>query len=161
MLGRYPHCHGSPGRRDHDIVEAAMSELRLLGLGHRLMPSLSGGEAARVHLARVLAQIWEPTDEARYLLLDEPTASLDLAHQHRALRILRDFARHEQAGMCAIVHDLNLGAQYADRMVLLNGPPQQILSARAVADCFGVQVDVLHCPERAVPLVVARAALDS
>jgi iron complex transport system ATP-binding protein len=161
LMGRSPHGHGE-SRRDYDIAYQALALTGVGNLAGRLYPTLSGGERQRVQLARVLAQIWEaPVDgRSRYLLLDEPTASLDLSHQHATLRIARDFAR-QGAGVLAVLHDLNLAAQYADRIVILqagrmlaDGPPLQVLQPELIDRAFAMPVMVIPHPLQNCPLVV-------
>jgi iron complex transport system ATP-binding protein len=117
-----------------------------------------------VHLARALAQIWDsPDDGNRYLLLDEPTASLDLAHQHNVLRTARSLA-DAGTGVLAVLHDLNLAAQYADRVLLLqegegvaSGPPAEVFTPDAIHRVFGLPVCVLAHPTQSCPLIVPDA----
>lgn len=161
LMGRAPHLHGAEGLIDYEIARAALEAVEARHLEERLYPTLSGGERQRVHLARVLAQIWEqPADGGRYLLLDEPTSNLDLAHQHSTLRVARRFAR-EEAGVLVILHDLNLAAQYADRVVMLNqgrivnsGTPAEVLTHDAIYETFAVRVVVTKHPFMDCPLVV-------
>src|SRR3546814_5200937 len=88
-------------------------------LAPRSYAQLSGGERARVQLARVLAQIWRsPNGASRYLLLDEPTAHLDLAFQHACLRLARDWLQH-QVCVIAVLHDPNLVLSYADEVIVI------------------------------------------
>jgi len=123
-------------------------------LADRSMTQLSGGEQARVHLARVLAQIWpegghaaqtgtEPT--RNLLLLDEPCASLDPHHQHAVCTVVRDFAHRTGTGVVVTMHDMNLAGQYGDRVVALldgavvaNGRPHDVLTRTFVQQCFAV-----------------------
>jgi iron complex transport system ATP-binding protein len=121
----------------------------------------SGGECQRVQLARILAQVWEaPATDACYLLLDEPTASLDLAHQHRSLATAQDFAS-DGVGVLAIVHDLTLAAQYAERMIVLHqgrqlasGSPAAVLTPETIQTAFALSTLVLPHPTLGCPLVV-------
>ena len=88
LLGRTPHINFSESKKDYKIAELALEKVEALKFADRYYPTLSGGERQRVQLARVLAQIWEKQqNNLRYLLLDEPTASLDLAHQHLTLQM--------------------------------------------------------------------------
>jgi iron complex transport system ATP-binding protein len=161
LMGRTPHLRGYETARDDDIAHLALETVGMAHCAHRLYPTLSGGECQRVQLARILAQVWEtPPTGARYLLLDEPTASLDLAHQHRTLTTAQGFA-HAGAGVLAIVHDLNLAAQYAERIVVLHrgrplasGRPADVLTPEIIQTAFAVSALVLPHPTLGCPLVV-------
>ena len=142
MMGRAPHqgLLALPGRFDHGAVEGALRACDLEHLASRRLDALSGGERRRVFFARALAQ------EPRVLLLDEPTAFLDLAHQVAAMEMARVAAR---AGLCvvAVLHDLNLAGESADRIVVLSGgrvvadgAPRDVLSADRVREVWGVPV---------------------
>jgi iron complex transport system ATP-binding protein len=164
---RAPHLQGAEGPRDLEIARQALDACGVLPLAERLYPTLSGGEQQRVHLARVLAQVWEePPARARYMLLDEPTASLDLAHQHRTLAPARRFAR-ESGGVLAVLYDLNLAAQNADRLCLLSeghllaqGSPEAVLTPDQIQAAFGLRVTVAAHPSRPGPLVVPLADME-
>lgn len=132
-LGRYPH-RLRPSRDEAGIVTAAMRATQVEALAQRELNTLSGGERARAHLARALAQIWDaPADDgARWLLLDEPTAALDLRHQHEVLALARDWARQAGVGVVAVLHDTNLALRYADVAVVLQGGA--VAAQGAVAD---------------------------
>ena len=108
-----------------------------------------------------------PTDGHRYLLLDEPTASLDLAHQQNVLRATRAFAA-DGVGVLAILHDLNLAAQYADHVVMLHrgavhaqGPPGDVFTPAGIEEVFGCPVCVVAHPTQPCPLVVPDATADA
>ena len=162
LFGRYPHGSGMPGTGDREIARAALGRVDATHLSERDMHTLSGGERARVMLARVLAQIWEPwKGESRYLLLDEPTASLDLAHQHEVLAVARMLAHNEGIGLLAVLHDLNLAAQSAHRLVALKsgaivaeGTPEAVLTEELVTHCFSIQTMVMRHPRMDCPLIV-------
>ncbi len=169
LMGRTPHVKGTESERDYEIAREALELVEARHLEQRLYPTLSGGERQRVQLARVLAQIWEsPANEvagkaeikARYLLMDEPTSSLDLAHQHGSLEIARRLAG-EGVGVMVILHDLNLAAQYADRIVMMkdgaitySGPPACVLTSGAIYETFSIEVAVTSHPYLKCPLVV-------
>ncbi|WP_077001060.1 heme ABC transporter ATP-binding protein [Variovorax sp. KK3] len=126
-LGRFPHRHApepatSPDGGEDGIVAAAMAHTDVQGLAARVLNTLSGGEKARVQLARVLAQLWRPRPDgaARWLLLDEPTAALDLSHQHATMRLLRRWTA-QGVGVVVVLHDLNLARRYADDALVLDG----------------------------------------
>jgi iron complex transport system ATP-binding protein len=158
-LGRYPHRQ-QPSREEADIVQRAMQATGVSGLAQRVLNTLSGGERARAQLARVLAQIWEPAPDgqSRWLLLDEPTAALDVHHQHAVLRLARSWAHSHGVGVVAVLHDLNLALRYADQAVLLHsgrvqadGPPLQVLDTDTVRRIWQVDVhpvrDADGCPQ--------------
>lgn len=145
-LGRFPHRH-SPSANETAIVAQAMQATDVVHLADRVLNSLSGGEQARAHLARALAQIWEPAEisGARWLLLDEPTAALDLAHQHQAMALAAAWARQQGIGVIAVLHDLNLALRYADRALMLDGgrvvalgPVREVLQPPRVAATYAV-----------------------
>ena len=151
-MGRLPHLPDPA--RDEAIVDAALSTVDIAGLAPRDVQSLSGGESARTAYARVLAQ------QTPLVLLDEPTAALDLAHQEALLRSARGLAR---GGACVItvLHDLNLAAAYADRIVVLqggrlvaDGTPRAVLTRERIEGVYGQPVVVIDHPTRAIPLVV-------
>ena len=160
LMGRTPHDSGN--RQDQAIARAALNAAGMSAFEQRIYPTLSGGERQRVHVARVLAQVWEESgDGPRYLLLDEPTASLDLAYQHHTLETVRQFAA-KGAGVLAVLHDLNLAAQFADRIVVLRdghqlacGCPQAVLTPGIIQAAFAFSATVMPHPSRACPLVVA------
>lgn len=159
LLGRIPHSR----RETNEDRKIALDCLRRVGLGGyeaRNIQTLSGGEQQRVHLARSLAQLHGETKE-RVLLLDEPTASLDLAHQHSTLRIARELC-HENVGVLAILHDLNLAAQYASRVLILSdgqiiaeGPPKKALTCENIHKAYGHEVMVTQHPCLECPLIVS------
>jgi len=158
-LGRTPHNTGY--RHDRQIVSAALAAVDGEQLQQRNYIELSGGEQQRVQLARVLAQLWEPSPHGeRHLLLDEPTASLDLAHQALLLEVLKGFAA-QGVGICVVVHDLNLAARLADCMLIMqdgkivaSGAPAEVLQTELIGRVFGVQVELLAHPQHETPLVV-------
>jgi iron complex transport system ATP-binding protein len=161
-LGRYPWGAG-PDDADSEIVVAAMKAVGIDALALRPYTQLSAGERARVQLARVLAQIWRASEtEARFLLLDEPTANLDLAHQHHVLATIRDFAT-TGVGVVMVLHDLNLAYQYADRVLLLRsgkveaiGTPIEVLDGETIRRVFDVDVDFLDGGPSSRPWIAAR-----
>jgi iron complex transport system ATP-binding protein len=153
-MGRSP-WRGTPWDRvDDAIVALAMSDAQVSHLAGRSVPTLSGGERARVAFARVLAQ------QTSLLLLDEPTAALDLHHQEM---VMGRVARHVDTGGAAVVvvHDLNLAAAYAHRVVLLDGgtvaaegTPQQVLTPEVLEPVYRHRVTLLDDPVTGDRLVV-------
>jgi len=163
LMGRAPHLNGAESVHDYKIARATLNEVEAAHLEERIYTTLSGGERQRVHLARALTQIWKPTrhaDEARYLLLDEPTSNLDLAHQHRTLHLVRRFAS-EGVGVFLVLHDLNLAAQYADRIAMLRegrlvalGSPWDVLTPGTIGETFKIPVVLTKHPNLDCPLII-------
>ena len=160
-LGRYPHRH-QPGVDEAQIPSQAMALTGVDHLAQRSINTLSGGERARAHLARALAQIWQaPADgAARWLLLDEPTAALDLAHQHHAMRLLRQWAAEQGVGVVAVIHDLNLALRYADDVLVLGGAAgvhygavRDVLQPALVQQVWGMQCDPVHSSDGALQYI--------
>lgn len=143
------------------MVQTALASVNLAEFAERLYPTLSGGERQRVQFARVLAQLWDaPASGGRYLLLDEPTASLDLAHQHQLLAMAQRLAR-QGVGVMVVLHDLNLAAQYSDQMMVLKGgqrlavgTPHDVLTPEVIERAFAVPAFVMRHPQRSCPLVL-------
>lgn len=142
-LGRLPH-RARPEPNESDIVAKAMQLTDVSALAPRILNTLSGGEKARVHLARALAQLWNPRPDgaSRWLLLDEPTAALDVAHQHATMSLVRSWAA-KGVGVVAVLHDLNLALRYADEVIVLglgrlmaHGPSAQVLQPALVSEVW-------------------------
>jgi len=145
-MGRSPWLRTERESEDDKAVLEAMRETAVTGFAPRHFPSLSGGERARVSLARVLAQ------RTSILMLDEPTAALDLKHQEDVLRVARDRARAGDA-VVVVLHDLNLAAAYADRIALLErgrlravGSPADVLTAELISDVYQYPVEIVTRP---------------
>ncbi|MDX2266152.1 MAG: heme ABC transporter ATP-binding protein [Hyphomicrobiales bacterium] len=146
MLGRAP-CRAGRAR-DLEAVTAALEATGAAHLASRHFPTLSGGERQRVQIARALAQIWDRRARAQsYLLMDEPTASLDLKHQIATLDIARAFA-DAGAGVMCILHDVVLAREFADEVVLLrrgevfaSGPPASTLTCATLAAVFDLPLE--------------------
>jgi len=139
---------------DRAVVDRALDRTGLAGFDDRLTSELSAGEAQRVALARALAQ------EPKVLLLDEPTAHLDIRHQVETLAQLRSLAADGLA-IVAAIHDLNLAARWADRVVVLTagrilaaGPPGEVFTTDVLAVAYGTPVRVVPHPVFGSPLVV-------
>jgi iron complex transport system ATP-binding protein len=159
MLGRIPHDTGVA--HDREIVAQALESVDGDYLASRVYTQLSGGEKQRVHLARVLAQIWEPSPEGeRYLVLDEPTSSFDLAHQKLTLEVVRSLA-DKGVGILMVIHDLNLAARCADQMFLMQcgkmviyGAPSEVLQRDTISRVFQVEASIGVHPLTGTPLVI-------
>jgi iron complex transport system ATP-binding protein len=156
LMGRYP--HGSGGTwghaRDRAVALAAMEATGILDLAARRMDELSGGERQLVSIARALAQ------EARILLLDEPTAHLDLKHQGVILEILLRHHREGRGTAILVSHDLNLAAEHCDRIILLAhgqvralGRPEEVITAEHLEPAYGCRVEVERHPVSGRPRV--------
>lgn len=164
LLGRTPHLgllrHESP--RDLKIVGWAMERTGILALAERRMSELSGGERQRVTVARVLAQ------EPAAILLDEPTANLDINHQTAILDLIRNLCQENNLAVLIALHDLNLASQYCDRLVMLKagrlfaeGAPQQVMTAENIRAVYGMESHVYPHPENALPVVLVSHKVDS
>jgi iron complex transport system ATP-binding protein len=151
LLGRTPHLGplAKEGARDREAAARALARLDLLGFLDRRLGTLSGGEKQRVVVARALAQ------EAAIVLLDEPTAALDIGHQQQALDLLDGLRAESGLTLISAMHDLTLAAQYADRMLLLDGgrvvadgSPTDVLTAAVIARHYGASIDVVPVGDR-------------
>ncbi|MEV0018921.1 heme ABC transporter ATP-binding protein [Streptomyces tendae] len=158
-MGRAPWAGGDREDEDEAAVTEAMARTEVTGFADRPFSALSGGERARVALARVLAQ------RAPLLLLDEPTAALDLRHQELVLRLCRERARAGDA-VVVVLHDLALAAAYADRVALLRsgriaagGPPAEVFAEGLLSEVYDQPVEVFPHPRTAALLVVPRREL--
>ena len=121
MMGRYPHFTGKPAARDVSACEEAMHFFDLQELAGRNYLTLSGGEKQRVHFARVLSQVWYPVPgRFRYLVLDEPLTFLDVHYQFDFMHKLTALLKNKDLVVVGVVHDLNLAARFADKIVLLH-----------------------------------------
>ena len=144
-----------------EVDRLALAAVGLQGREGDDFRSLSGGERQRGHLARALAQVWEPVgpDGPRWLMLDEPVASLDLGHQLKVMQLARSFA-DAGGGVVAIMHDLNLSAMYADRMAFLLdgnleaiGSPGEVMSEALLERAFGCTVAMNRLPASSIGLL--------
>lgn len=156
LMGRTPHLRvlQNEGPRDLEAARKAMLATDTWQFAERLLGELSGGERQRVVVARALAQ------ETPVLLLDEPTAHLDIGHQASVLRLVRDAARNDSKAVLAVVHDLTLAAQYCDRLVMLrggsvvaSGTPTEVLVVSLLREVYGAAVDVFLHPLTGRPVV--------
>lgn len=154
------------GRVRDGLIRAALARVGLPGHAGRFWQDMSGGEQQRVQLARALAQIAVPADgpDPRWLLLDEPVSSLDIAHQLSVMRLAADHAA-AGGGTIAIMHDLNLTAMFADHVLLLRdghllaaGPPGQVLTDCLLHAAYGCALRVRVAPADGVWLLPHSAA---
>ena len=147
LLGRTPHISslGVEGKNDLNIVGEILSRLDLEELGSRSMGSLSGGELQRCQLARALAQM------TPVILLDEPTAALDLGHQQQALDLLEELRRERQLTIISTMHDLTLAGQYSDRLMLFDhgtvvadGNAEDVIKVELISGTYSARIRVIE-----------------
>jgi iron complex transport system ATP-binding protein len=159
-MGRAPHLSllGFEGPRDRAVAREAMEQCEVAHVGSRSFRALSGGERQRVMLARALAQ------EARLLLLDEPTAFLDLRHRLTVYALLAKLHRERGLTIVVISHDINLAARHCDRLVLLRGgaiaaegTPAEVLRPDPIRSVYDVEVEVRTDPSSGRPFVIPLA----
>ncbi|MBM7330920.1 ATP-binding cassette domain-containing protein, partial [Agrobacterium sp. S2] len=152
-------------RAPEEQARRALAKAGLRGFEQRSYNMLSGGEQQRVQFARALAQVPNPVEngEARALFLDEPTASLDIGHQIAVLETARDFA--SGGGLVlAILHDLNLAAEFADQLIVMHGgrvtasgPSLETISDETIARVYGIGGVVGRLPARHIPYVLPQS----
>ncbi|NEA30875.1 heme ABC transporter ATP-binding protein [Streptomyces sp. SID13031] len=155
-MGRAPWSGTDRCDLDEDVVRTAMELADIVPFGERVFSSLSGGERARVSLARALAQ------QSQLLLLDEPTAALDLHHQEDVLQLARRQATEGDA-VVIVLHDLNLAAGYADQVAVLShgqlaasGAPAEVLTAELLTEVYQHEVEVWPHPTTGEPVILPR-----
>jgi len=150
MMGRIPHIGSrlsGESKRDIDVVHQAMERTNTVQFAKRIFSELSGGEKQRVIIARAIAQ------KPKVLLLDEPTAYLDISGQIEIMDLLKKLNREEGITTIAVLHDVNLAARYCDRIALLNqgrleaiGTPKEVLNPETIQSVYGVDVSVRRDP---------------
>ena len=159
LLGRTPFVSylGRESRDDHQAVDVALEQLDLQRFAHRRLDSLSGGERQRATLARAIAQ------EAPLLLVDEPTAALDVGRQQQVLELLDRLRTERALTVFSTMHDLTLAAQYADRLLLLDrgrlvasGGAREVLTEALIAEHYGAEVEVVARPASGFVVVPVR-----
>lgn len=160
LLGRTPHLGYLAAESKHDVetMRSALARLDLSHFARRPLRTLSGGEAQRVVLARALAQ------EAPVLLLDEPTAGLDVGHAVDVLEVIDELRRQDGLTVVIAAHDLTLAARFADRLILLSGgkvvadgDPHQVLTEDTLTAHYGADIRVLEDADGPVVVPVRRS----
>jgi len=161
LLGRNPHLGllQWEGPRDAEVAMEALEATGTAHLAHRKVDSLSGGERQRVLIAMALAQ------QAPVMLLDEPTSSLDIAHQPAIMELLHSLRFSEGSAVIVAMHDLTLAAQFCDRIVVIHqgrnfaeGSPGEVLTEQIIQTVYGIRVRVLSHPDTGLPVVVGAQA---
>ena len=166
LLGRTPYLGAlaREGQADRDAAARALERLDLLSFRDRQLGTLSGGERQRVVVARALSQ------EAGIIILDEPTAALDIGHQQQALELLDRLRAESELTLIAAMHDLTLAALYADRIVLMDGgrvvadgTAAEVLTEEAIATHYQAAISVVTVDNRlaVVPARPAKAGVGS
>tara|TARA_Y100001970_G_scaffold40_1_gene50 strand:+ start:1092 stop:1865 length:774 start_codon:yes stop_codon:yes gene_type:complete len=137
-----------------NAMTEVVEECNVGNLLNQTFNTLSGGEQRRVHFARTLLQLWRPSasDDPRYLLLDEPTANLDLSHEVKLLDIIKNKSR-DGFGILLVIHDLNLAAKFSDKIALFKngslvkmGSPDEVLTSEILTDVYKIPIDVSENP---------------
>lgn len=156
-LGRRPWLRESSEHDDRTMIEWAMARTDVASHASQRIPTLSGGERARVALARILAQ------DTEVMLLDEPTSALDLGHQEDVLTLIRDLAHNtaKPKAIVVVLHDLNIAAAYADYITLMHqgrvvavGTPTEVLTAELISQTYAKPVEIIPHPRNGLPIVV-------
>lgn len=159
LMGRTPYLGflGNASSHDEELVRSALTRVNALSFADRRVSELSGGEAQRILLARALCQ------STPILLLDEPTAHLDLQYQVSLLELIRELAHKEDLAVLIALHDLNLAARYADRVALLVGgrlnaigTPREVLTPEKISNAYCLPVNIVEHPFMDAPLVLPK-----
>jgi iron complex transport system ATP-binding protein len=157
LLGRTPYLNflGQTSAKDEDLARQALEQVDAHHLAERRMDEISGGEQQRVLLARSLAQ------DTPILLMDEPTAHLDLPHQIDLLKLISKQAKEKNLSVLVALHDLNIASLFADRIAVvqggllcLAGSPKETLTSEILHSVYHMPVHVLTHPETGAPLIV-------
>ena len=169
-LARTPHNSGA--QADAEIVAEVLEFLDASYLADRLYPNMSGGEQQRIQLARVLAQVWEPSQklnedqaaEPKLLLLDEPSSYFDLAHQQMLVELLHQVSKRN-ISVLVVLHDINMAMACADRVAVLScgrleafGKTEEVLNTEMIESVFSVKAKFLKDPDTNKPHMVLPGA---
>lgn len=162
-MGRYAHVTwtGALAASDRRAVQDSLAAVDMEPLRHRSLSQISGGERRRALIASVLAQ------EPGMLLLDEPTAALDIHHAVAVMRLLARLAAAGRAAVVIVTHDLNLAALFGDRLILVaggrifaDGAPADVIREDTIRESYGEDILVRAHPETGGPMVIPRRQLD-
>lgn len=148
-MGRRPHISWNYTERDEYLVWKAMEDLDVAQLASNSFDALSSGQTQRVLIARAIAQ------EAKMLLLDEPTSNLDIKYQYEVMNLVREIVKSRSVSACVIVHDLDLALKYCDRLILMcqgeslkTGSAEEVITPELVKEAYGIDISVEHIKGR-------------
>jgi iron complex transport system ATP-binding protein len=156
-MGRFPYQNwlGEEVGGDDGLIDQIMERLCILPLAKRTLERLSGGERQRVALAKAMAQ------EPKLLLLDEPTTYLDIGFQIQMMDYIRNWQREHKLTVLAVLHDLNIAAQYCDRVIVLkdggivaDGVPREVFTRSLIQEVYGASATIISHPVSGVPQVL-------
>ncbi|WGE46596.1 ABC transporter ATP-binding protein [Actinobacillus equuli] len=154
-MGRYAWngLFGSNKQKDHEAIERALALTHTEQFAEQLVDTLSGGERSRIWLAMLLAQ------QSKFLLLDEPLAALDIAHQVEVMELVKKLAHELNLGVIIVIHDINLAARYCDQLVALHsgkllaqGDAFEIVNSPKLKQIYGIDLNVIEHPETKRPV---------
>ncbi|NMA82375.1 MAG: ABC transporter ATP-binding protein [Epulopiscium sp.] len=157
MMGRTPYLgrFEEEGKEDFKIVKEAMEMTNTWSLRHQNIDTLSGGERQRVIVARAIAQ------QTPILLLDEPISHLDLQYQHELMKVVRGLNQQKKTTVIAVLHDLNIAAQYSDILILLHegsivmmDEPAKVLTKQNIREVYGIDVHIIEHPSTKKPHII-------
>lgn len=159
MMGRYPYFDAQPRKEDLEAMNNMLYETDVFHLKDREYNTLSGGEKQRVHLSRVLAQLQNEIAH-KLLFLDEPLNNLDVKHQYKALEIIKKFTQKANSAI-VVLHDLNLAAQYADKILLMKsgrvaayGTPEEVFTAKNISEAYSFPCTICDHPITNNPMII-------
>lgn len=159
MMGRYPYFDSQPRKEDFEAMNKLMYETDVYHLKERDYNTLSGGEKQRVHLSRVMAQL-ENEIEQKLVFLDEPLNNLDVKHQYKALEIIKKFTNNANSAI-VVLHDLNLAAQFADKILLMKGgkvsaygTPEEVFTSENISHAYNFPCTICPHPVNATPMII-------
>ncbi|MEI6265559.1 MAG: heme ABC transporter ATP-binding protein [Sphingobacteriia bacterium] len=154
MMGRYAFYNSNPSKNDYAIVKESLELMNIGHLSNRIYQTLSGGEAQKVQMARVMSQVYvETNDPQKYLLLDEPVSHLDVHFQYELMRIANEYSK-KGGTVIAVLHDINLALKYADRIIFLKDGLLKYdlnrsdkIDVNLIKDIFNAEAQIIDIPE--------------
>lgn len=159
MMGRYPYFNSQPGKEDFEAMNKHLYESDVYHLKDRDYNTLSGGEKQRVHLSRVMTQV-ENEIEKKLIFFDEPLNNLDVKHQYKALEIIKKFTQKQNSAI-VVLHDLNLAAQFADKILLMKsgkvsayGTPEEVFTSENITHAYNFPCTICPHPVNANPMII-------